>query len=230
MLTQHQIKLLLVEDHIALREILTEALQGFGYYVEVFDSSESTISDWSKESHIALLDVNLPGEDGLYLAQQLRLESPSIGIILMTVRNQITDKLLGYEAGADVYLPKPISPEELHCAIKALARRIPNTLQHVLTLQHSTYQLSNLSQESVTLTDSECRLLNALSLAPQQRLEYWEIAEKLSLDLDSDTLHTNLEKRVSRLRSKLAKLAVTPKAIKTLRGQGYQLAVSIRII
>ena len=225
----HSLKLLIVEDHTALRAMLSETLEALGYHVEAFESAELALEQWHQSADIALLDVNLPGEDGLYLAQQLRLDRPNLGVIVMSVRNQIGDKIAGYDAGADIYLPKPIDPDELNAAIQALARRIPQASHSDLVLEHMTLQLTNQAQDSVTLSNDECRLLMALSQAPERQQEYWELAEKLDLDLDSDTLRSNLEKRISRLRKKLTQLQQPSTAIKTLRNKGYQLTIAVKV-
>lgn len=225
----HSLKLLIVEDHTALRAMLSETLEALGYHVEAFESAELALEQWRQSADIALLDVNLPGEDGLYLAQQLRLDKPTLGVIVMSVRNQISDKVDGYNAGADIYLPKPIDPDELNAAIQALARRIPQGSHSDLILEHATLQLTNQAQDSVTLSNDECRLLLALSQATERQQEYWELAETLDLDLDSDTLRSNLEKRISRLRKKLTQLQQPSTAIKTLRNKGYQLTIAVKV-
>lgn len=231
MYPRSEIKLLLVEDHFALREMMLESLHALNYPVLAYESSEKALASTNAGAcHIALLDINLPGENGLYLAQQLRLKNPNIGIILLTVRNQLADKLEGYKAGADLYLPKPVAPEELDAAIQALCRRIPSLQQADLILHHATQQISNTLQASLRLSPEDCRLLTVLVQASQSRLEYWELAEHLSLDLDSETLRSNLEKRVSRLRCKLTQLGQPSTAIKALRGYGYQLTCSVQII
>lgn len=224
------IKLLLVEDHLALREMMTESLYNLGYQVAAYESAEAALASEDTCCPIALLDVNLPGEDGLYLAQQLRLKHPGIGIILMTVRHQLADKLEGYAAGADIYLPKPVAPEELDATIQALCRRIPSLKQADLILYHAHQQLANFEHNCVQLTAEDCRLLTVLAQAPQSRLEYWELAECLSLDLDSNTLRSNLEKRASRLRHKLIQLNQPATVIKALRGYGYQLTCTVQVL
>jgi len=226
------LKLLLVEDHLALRETFSEFLTSQGHSVTAYESAEKALA----QSHattfdMALLDLNLPGEDGLYLAGQLRMQSPSIGIIMLTVRNNIADKLAGYQTGADMYLPKPVSPEELNAAIQAVCRRIPHLNSKDLTLHFSTNQLANAKSDapSLKLSNEETRLLSILSAAPLQQLEIWELAENLNLDLDSTTLRSTLEKRVSRLRKKLIQLNQPPSSITFIRDYGYKLTVSVEI-
>lgn len=229
-MSEKSLNLLLVEDHLALREVLAESLVDFGYQVRAFESAEDALVDELAEScHIAILDVNLPGEDGLYLANQLRLRNPKIGIIFLTVQNQVADRLSGYEAGADLYLPKPISPDELHAAIKALSRRLPIDANIDVFFNLFSSELSNVQNDSVILSDEESRLLIALSQAAKQQLEFWELAESLGLDVENINLRTTLEKRISRLRKKLTQINQSSTSIKSIRGVGYQLTLSIKL-
>ncbi|WP_044408821.1 response regulator transcription factor [Thiomicrospira microaerophila] len=228
-----KLKLLLVEDHLALREVFSEFLTSQGHQVCAHESAEQVLAlSAATAFDLALLDLNLPGEDGLYLAEKLRMQSPNIGIIMLTARNSIEDKLAGYTSGADIYLPKPVSPEELNAAIQAVCRRIPKLNHKDLTLYFLTNQLANLQTDitPICLSIEETRLLTILSQAPQQQLEIWELAENLDLDLDSNTLRATLEKRVSRLRKKLVALAQPASSIKFIRGYGYKLTVSIEIV
>ncbi len=229
MSTATPLTLLIVEDHLALREMLTEALETLGYQVVACESAEDALAHSQlAQCQISVLDLNLPGEDGLFLAEQLRLRYPTIGLIMLTVRNQIADKLAGYDAGADIYFPKPVVIEELHAAIQALARRLPGLQNAELTLYFATNQLSN-TQNTTTLTAEDTRLLLILAQANQQPLEYWQIADALELDLECHNLRTILEKRISRLRQKLLKLNVPTTALKALRGVGYQLNLNVHI-
>ncbi len=218
------LSLLLVEDHLALREMLTESLQENGHAVHAFESAEAVLADIDKcQIDIAILDLNLPGEDGLYLAERLRRQLPGLAIIMLTVRNAVADKLAGYESGADIYLPKPVVPEELNAAIKALSRRIGPKQTADIQFNATRGELTNTRNQSVSLTEEETRLLIALAQAPHNKLEFWQLAETLQLDLDSLSLRTNLEKRISRLRQKLAQLEQPATAIKAIRGFGYRL-------
>lgn len=223
-------KLMLVEDHFALRDMVTESLVEYGYEVFAFESAEDALQlAMIEEVQVAVLDINLPGEDGLFLAEELRTRNPNIGIVILSARNQVSDKILGYSAGADIYLPKPIEPEELHAAIQAVLRRIPTFRPGNLVLDIYQNVLKTPDQKQVQLSPEECRLLIALSQAPDKKLEYWTLAERLELNLDSDTLRSNLEKRVSRLRKKLTQINQPATAIKTKRNLGYQLTISLSI-
>ncbi|WP_306604053.1 response regulator transcription factor [Azonexus sp.] len=114
-----------VEDHDALREMTVAALDISGHLVKGYESAEALLEQSDPMSvDIAVLDVNLPGACGFTLAQRLRSENPSIGILMLTVRNAVNDKVRGYDSGADIYLPKPVERQELLAAVSALSRRV----------------------------------------------------------------------------------------------------------
>ncbi len=224
------LKLLLVEDHLALREVFSESLTIQGHKVSAYGSAEEALESADISAlDVALLDLNLPGEDGLYLASQLRMHAPHIGIIMITARNQTTDRLSGYQAGTDIYLTKPVSPEELNTAIQTVCRRIPHLNKADLTLNFATGQLLNAEMDSVVLSQEDSRLITLLAQAPEQKLEYWELAEYLDLDLDNSNLRSILEKRISRLRKKLSQLNQPSSSLKSVRGYGYKLNISVKI-
>ncbi len=117
--------IIVIEDHDALREVTIAALQDMGHVVQGGDCAEALPELLQNfQADIMVLDLNLPGEDGISLAQRLRKSHPEIGIIMVTARIELSDKLRGYESGADIYLTKPTSVEELGAAIQALSRRI----------------------------------------------------------------------------------------------------------
>ncbi len=117
--------LIVLEDHDALREVTVARLQELGHRVRGIACAEEldeVLASWTP--HILLLDLNLPGEDGTSVANRVRTKHPEIGIIMVTARDALGSKVEGYESGADIYLTKPTSMEELIAAIEALSRRI----------------------------------------------------------------------------------------------------------
>ncbi len=120
------LNIIVVEDHDDLREVTVEALQGLGHRVRGLACAEALDAALrAAPADLLVLDLNLPGEDGISLARRVRVVRPELGIIMVTVRAQVRDKIEGYGSGADLYLAKPTSIEELEAAIKALARRLP---------------------------------------------------------------------------------------------------------
>lgn len=123
--------IVVVEDHAILRDVTVTALREMGHLVEGVDSAEALTAVLpSFAAQIVLLDLNLPGEDGISLAQRLRRSNPALGIIMVTARTELSDKLAGYSSGADLYLPKPTSVAELGAAIEALSRRLVAWAEH----------------------------------------------------------------------------------------------------
>jgi len=221
--------LLVVEDNDDLRAALSEALAAQGHHVCSLDCAEAVPESASlSRFDIAVLDLNLPGEDGLSLATRLRAVQPGIGILMLTARNSSQDVCRGYASGADIYLSKPVPMIELMAALTALARRLrhhdpdANTLQ----LQPQAMRLLGAGCEVVDLSASETRLLCAFARAPQQQLENWQIAELLGLGLDALN-KSALELHMVRLRKKLHQAGAQPGGIKAVRGIGYQLGLRL---
>lgn len=179
-----------------------------------------------------LIDVNLPGEDGFHLAQRIRRSQPLVGIVLMTARNQLEDRLEGYGAGADNYLVKPVELTELLVCIQTLARRLQftrNGLQNdQLTLNSTTLELCG-PLGTVSLTQSEALVLAALSRAAGQKLERWQVMQLIDPQ-NKGLVPANAEMRISALRKKLNTCGVSERAIGTIRGYGYTLSIPLRVI
>ena len=119
------LQLLVVEDHLALLDAMVETFATCGHKVVGIDSAEA-LKPLSADfvADIAVLDLNLPGENGLSLAQRLRRVQPGIGIIMVTAQRGLEQKLAGYAHGADLYLTKPVAPQELCAAVLALGQRL----------------------------------------------------------------------------------------------------------
>jgi DNA-binding response OmpR family regulator len=225
------LKLLVVEDHLALLDVTVETLAAEGYDVIGISSAEA-VDELPAHfvADIAVLDLNLPGEDGLSLARRLRQIQPRIGIIMVTARHTLAHKLVGYEHGADIYLTKPTAPEELCATIQALAQRLlPNEIEPsaAFTLDMATKLLTT-PHGDIALRDSEAVLLYALALAPDHTLASWQALEKLNKPMDEKG-KAQLEVLVSRLRKKLVDNGASAMPIRALRGIGYRLCVPLII-
>lgn len=224
------IQLLVVEDNLALLDVTVDVLAAQGHAVIGICSAEAV---YELPAHfapnIAILDLNLPGEDGLQLAQRLRQVQPGIGIIMVTARSTLAHKLAGYEHGADMYLTKPTEPEELCAAVQALAQRLGNHTAPPtgFRLETATGRLQT-PQGELALRTSEAVLLHALALAPQHTLEIWQALEKLNKPIDEQG-KAQLEVLISRLRSKLVAQGAPTPSIRALRGQGYRLCIPLQI-
>jgi DNA-binding response OmpR family regulator len=222
------LKILVVEDHDDLREATVAALGAIGHRVRGVDCAEAMDEMLPRFSaDILLLDLNLPGEDGFSISRRLRAAEPEIGIIMVTARNQAKDVTQGYGSGADIYVTKPISPEELDAAIQALSRRMrpQDRATAPLAINVQTLQLTG-PLSVVDLSDHECQLLTALNRATDRRLETWQLLELLGKDAD-DNEKRALTVQFVRLRKKLADAGASDPSLKSIRGSGYQLCVAI---
>lgn len=230
------LRIALVEDDRLLRKEIHYHLKQQGFVVYALDSGVSLDQLLLTEPIDALvLDLNLPGEDGLSIARRMRLHIPSMVIIMLTARTAVPERLKGYEAGADIYLTKPVAPEELTAALLSQHRRAQQSsmppVSLMLSLQHLSLS-STSTQQKVYLTNSEKVFLVALTQATHHLLESEVICEILSQRADVTNIgRRSLESLVSRLRKKIATImpqdAESP--IKAVWGVGYQLCVPVEL-
>jgi DNA-binding response OmpR family regulator len=220
-----------VEDHDDLREVTVEALSSQGHHVVGVDCAEAlTHMGHAMQIDLMVVDLNLPGEDGLSLARRIRLSQPDIGIIMATARGQAAERTKGYESGADIYLTKPASVGELRAAIRALSRRIKRSpvRASAQNLDLNRRSLSGKAGE-VGLTLHEATLLAALLRAPGYRLESWQLIESLG-KTETGYSKASLEVQIVRLRKKLVQAGAAEQPIKAIHQWGYQLCVEIQAI
>ncbi len=224
--------ILVVEDNDSLREATVDFLRAKGHQaVGVVSAEEMDDTPTRAMPDLYLIDVNLPGEDGFHLAQRIRRSHPRAGIVLVTARAQLSDRIDGYSAGADNYLIKPVEQAELLLCINNLARRLraeapaPAT---GLTLDSQSLRLSG-PQGQALLTHGEGLLLAAFCRAAGQKLERWQ-AMQLVDTKDKGLVPANLEMRISALRKKLAACGAPADAIRAVRGFGYVLHCQVQVV
>lgn len=230
-----QLNIVLVEDHDILRHMVKQALEEAGHQVVALSCAE----ELEDEAHglpvdVFLIDLNLPGEDGLSLTERVRSTYPLAGLIVITARSSLNDKLEGYARGADLYLSKPVEVPELCAAVAALGRRRQLVGQWLeqqpgLTLSQQQMTLSKNGQSAVSLSAAESAILITLARAPGQRAAYWQIAETLGLDPQTYA-KASLEVRIVRLRKKLVEAGAEAGCIEAVRGHGYQLCTALRVV
>jgi DNA-binding response OmpR family regulator len=230
------LNIVLVEDHDLLRTVTESVLNGAGHKVLALGCAEEVDEALSAMNpDLYILDLNLPGEDGISLARRIRRSHPRVGIIMTTVRSEVADRLDGYESGADIYLPKPTDPNELLAAAEALGRRLGPELGHDIPMGNSVLLLSTQImrlvgvRQQVLLTFSEVQLLSALARAAGGMLERTQIASILELDMDEKST-ASLEMRVARLRRKLTQASGHETPVRAIRGVGYKLCIPITVI
>ncbi len=226
-----QLNLVVVEDNHDLRTLLCQALRKDGHRVTPLACAEELEDQaGSDQADAFLIDINLPGEDGLSLAARIRKAHPLVGILILSARSALDDKLSGYDCGADIYLTKPVSLPELSAALRSFARRRVATFKHLAPEGLTLNKLELHGKEaSVKLTAQEAVVLTAMARAPAGRLETWQIADLLDVEVD-ESFKASLAVRMVRLRKKLMDAGADGLAIESLRNIGYQLTTHIQIL
>jgi DNA-binding response OmpR family regulator len=223
--------LILVEDNEALSQELAHYLSEEGFDVRCADGGQALNEALlDRPADILILDLNMAEEDGLSIAQRIRKSLPAMGILMLTARVMSSDKLAGYESGADIYMTKPARPAELSAAIRNLLKRLaPQLVQTKWVLD--TKQLNIRFQQSTTiaLTGVEADLLRALALG--NGCVEIETMQALLQDQNTDIakFKLRLEVLISRLRVKLSPYTEEVNPIKSVRGRGYQLCMDLEI-
>jgi len=198
------LKILILEDNDDLREGWLSFFQRQGHYVRGAALADELLDDTGAFSpDVYIVDLNLPDANGLDVVKRIRSVNPNVGIVITTARTQIGDKVEGYDSGADIYLTKPVDPQELLAGVSALAKRRqpPTNPAQQLHLQLDRHALKG-HLATVELKASETLLLAGLVRAAGQPLARWQLAELLGAgeELPSDAM---LEMRITRLRKRL---------------------------
>ena len=218
----------LVEDNVDLRLMLTNILRDEGHLVNAYESAEQMLeSQGMVDVEVFIIDINLPGEDGLSLARRLHAVSPDVHIIMVTARHDLQARVRGYDSGADLYLVKPIQVPELIAALRRVARRKYHRPQETNLTLNKSMLIGELGEER--LTRDEVVLLTGLARAPLGKLETWQFAALLETEM-SESFRSSLVLRISRLRKKLLKVSGSGELIEPLRHIGYRLLVKVTVI
>ncbi len=224
------LKIIIVEDNRALRESLIDVLAEKGHDVEACDSGEALWSRGDMDAvDILILDLNLPGEDGISVARRARAEHPSVGIVMLTARGEPNERRIGYESGADIYLTKPSSGPELTSSVEALARRLNRRKPEpkTLILDCATMTLSG-PTERIALSAAEVELLAEFARAPSNRLEISRIASLIGGD--AGVSKAAIEVRIVRLRKKMIAAGAPGQPINVVRSHGYQMSIRLELV
>ncbi|HEY9164009.1 MAG TPA: response regulator [Magnetovibrio sp.] len=227
--------ILVVDDDREIRDLLARFLVKHGLRVssaangrEMYACLEDSAID------LMVLDVMMPGEDGLTLTRNLRAAKNAIPIIMLTAMGEDTDRIVGLEMGADDYLPKPFNPRELLARIKAVLRRFEGNAmsagEDVLNAEALNFagwsfdvgarQLFDPQGEEVVLSGGEFELLNVLVAHPGRVLSRDQLLD-MARGRDAQPFDRAIDVQVSRLRKKIERDPQTPTLIKTVRGGGY---------
>lgn len=223
-----------VEDNDNLCTALTQTLEREGHLCVGLSCAEEVDDAVLQQSpDLYLVDLNLPGEDGLSLTRRIRKSQPDAAIVVLTACTDVADRLRGYEEGADLYLAKPIHPGELGAIVASIAKRLRKQASHGeisgLRVLLNNMTLVGEPNLEVALTASELKLLEALARAPGQTLESWQVASHLA-QANVVPSKASVEVRLSRIRKKLIDVGAPNSAIKAIKGYGYKLNVPITLI
>ncbi len=232
--------ILVVDDDRDIRELLSEYLQKQGYRISVArDGRAMRAAIAVAMPDLIVLDLMLPGEDGLTLCRELRSQS-DVPVLMLTARSEEIDRIVGLEMGADDYLAKPFNPRELVARIKSILRRaraLPLNLRpdearliHFSgwTLEIATRDLMAPDRSRVALSGTEFRLLRIFLDHPNRVLTRDQLID-LTQSREADPYDRSIDLQVSRVRRRLQDNPKKPALIKTARGQGYVLASEVEV-
>ncbi|NLX16712.1 MAG: response regulator transcription factor [Ramlibacter sp.] len=225
------LEIIVVEDHRLLRDELVDYLSSPDWHVRgVSSGRELDAAMLVQPADVLVLDLNLPQEDGISITRRIRKAFPHIGIIMLTARGDQADRALGYGSGADVYLTKPTHVGELESVLFNLSCRIRPREDALLKLSENLLRLSHADGRSVTLTNSEYRVLRLLVGTSGQELGYTPLCELLYPDEDGQgQTRQRLAVLMTRLRQKVQEELGVEQCVKSVRGQGYRLTVPVRL-
>ena len=232
--TEKSLCIVVAEDHDALREITVEVLRRQGHRaVGITCAEEMDDAVGSMPIDLLIADFHLPGEDGMSLIRRFRAAQPLAGIIMVTASTQVDLKVLGYNNGVDIYLPKPLATEELLAAVHSISRRLASQSKATAAADHSAFRYDP-TQRWVSgplgrteLSDSESLILASLARAPGQRLELQQLQVLLHLNAKAFN-KSAFQVRIVRLRKKLIGVGAEPSCLRSIRMVGYQLGITLQ--
>lgn len=217
-------RILIVEDEIDLCDSIAEGLQIDGYAVDTcYDGTEAYELITTETYDLVVLDLNLPGMDGMDVLSKVRKQDKSTKILILSARSTVTDKVTGLDSGANDYLAKPFDFEELEARIRCLLRRTFIQEDTVLvwegisldTVRRSAF----VNGEELALTKKELALLEYFLLNPGKVISQEEMMEHV-WNMEADSLSNAVRVHIASLRKKL-KAALTYDTIATKIGAGY---------
>ncbi|MBU2114040.1 MAG: two-component system response regulator OmpR [Gammaproteobacteria bacterium] len=225
-------KILVVDDDMRLRALLERYLVEQGYLVRAVANYEQMQRMMERENfHLVVLDLMLPGEDGLSICRKLRQQENEIPIIMLTAKGDEVDRIIGLEMGADDYLPKPFNPRELLARIRAVMRRkskelpgAPSQSEGLVEFGPFKFNLATREMrkgdELLPLTSGEYAVLKVLVSHPREPLSRDKLMNQ-ARGRDYSAMERSIDVQVSRLRRMLEDDAANPRYIQTVWGLGY---------
>lgn len=225
-------RIIVMDDDAEIRDMLRRYLSNHGFQVQAIGDAEQLDRLLQREPFDALvLDLMMPGEDGLSICRRLRVNGQTIPILMLTARGDPVDRIVGLEMGADDYLAKPFDPRELIARLNAMRRRqqMLHSTQvwandEIIAFGSYTLNLSRmeLQRDGVTLplTSMEFQLLRVFAVNPRRPMSRDHLQDKVK-GRDHESMDRSLDVQISRLRRKLEEDPGSPRYIRTVWGVGY---------
>ena len=224
--------LLIVDDDERIRSLLQQFLVQSDYLVSTAEDAEQARTLLSAiEFDLIILDVMMPGQDGISFTAELRTLQINTPILLLTARGETEDRIKGLEAGADDYLPKPFEPKELLLRINAILRRMPDLkedqmMPKTLSLGHLKYDVARNElwegETQIRLTTTESQLMKIFTSALGEPISRVDLVTSLGRDVSS-AQDRAIDVQITRLRRKIEVNPGQPRYLQTVRGAGYML-------
>ncbi len=223
-----------IDDETDICDLVCSELEHYGYTAHAFNTGQQACQALKQRAPaLCIVDLGLPDMDGLGLVRQL-CDHPQMGVMILSGRGSLPDRVLGLELGADDYITKPFDPRELVARVHSLLRRLEkvDTAQQPARLQQAhfaswcydpaTLTLSHSNGKQTALSSAEAEMLCALLHAPQQILSRDQLLGEQSIPYDR-----SIDVRMSRLRKKIEQDPRAPQLIKTVYGAGYMLMTTV---
>ncbi|WP_027859301.1 response regulator transcription factor [Marinobacterium jannaschii] len=226
-----------VDDEKDICDLVCLELERFGYQAEAFHTGEGCArAIGRRQPDLCIVDLGLPDMDGLGLVRTL-CEEHQIGVMILSGRGSLPDRVLGLELGADDYITKPFDPRELIARVNSLLRRLDNSQKEAVVARRqarfadwqfdtATLTLSSDGGATEVLSSAEADLLNVLLNAPKQILSRDQLMGEV-MGRDAMPFDRSIDVRMSRIRRKLEADPKNPRIIKTVYGAGYMLAAEV---
>lgn len=220
-------RILIVEDEVALSELVAERLRRERYIVDVSnDGEEGLYNALSGMYDLIILDIMLPHKNGIEILKEVRRTDHEVKVILLTAKTELEDRLLGFGSGANDYVPKPFHIDELAARVNAqlsIEKAVDQSLEFgdIVLDYKSSKLLCTKNNEDITINNKEFQLIEYLMNHPGRILSREQIYDRV-WGMDSEAVSNNLEAYISFVRKKL-KLLESGVSIKTIRNMGYRL-------
>lgn len=221
-------KILLIEDEKKMAALLMESLMSYGHDVNTeYNGLHGLAAAQTAEYDVLLVDIMLPGMDGISLLKQLRSEGNMTPVIFLSARGELDHRIEGLDAGADDYLPKPFAISELLARLRAIARRSQAVISSTITIDDLNYDTltreTRRAGQRIDLSMREALLLETLLLAAGNTVSRAEIIKRV-WEYDFDPGTNIVEVYIRRLRDKIDRNHAHP-LIHNIRGLGYKIQV-----